>query len=554
MFIEDKNNRITVNSGQYEFAMSKIDCSVKLTAGADKYLDFSCSPVLPCLTPENKVYSPEIKSVTNEDGFIKIKLYIDHNMTCEVILSNDTVSFQTSYSAVKKHELKGWQVFPEGTKHNYRFIDNLWNRPEENSNIWSYDARQEVKTTTGGANRIWAPHVSAIILRDNNNAVLFGTSELSPAFGLNYQSAPDKFDAIGSAVLDYGINGYGFEVEAHEKVVSPEIIFKFFTDTASEDIYADYYQNYKLSHKYPLKTQLSEDWFKPWYCTWADQYSISISHDNGHQGCLDVLDEQFVLRALDRIKTKELPIGTLIVDDGWQSLRGDWNVNKNKFPDMRKLTDTLHAAGLKVMLWWAPFCYDEQAEIMGKDWMFCEGADAHGNRMLDYSNPRVQDEYFKPLLNKIFSRWNFDGVKIDFLADRNHSTAKTLDREWHGQENYLLGLYRLIHEYVSSIKDDFCIYGTAQHPEFEPYQSIIGLEEGYKPDDIYIESRCALQKKLMPSIPVTAHFNYFCSSMKEFVQQARNGGGIVQIPPIFQDLSGYEPDEEYFAFLREQLR
>ena len=51
----------------------------------------------------------------------------------------------------------------------------------------------------------------------------------------------------------------------------------------------------------------------------------------------------------------------------------------------------------------------------------------------------------------------------------------------------LLGLYRLIHKYVSSQKEDFCIYGTA--PEFEPYQSVLGLEEGYEPDDIYIESR-----------------------------------------------------------------
>lgn len=185
--------------------------------------------------------------------------------------------------------------------------------------------------------------------------------------------------------------------------------------------------------------------------------------------------------------------------------------------------------------------------------MFCEGLDANGNRMLDYSNPKVQQEYLKPLLNRIFSIWNFDGVKIDFLADRNHPTSKALDHKWHGQEYYLLGLYRLIYEYVSSLKEDFCIYGTAQHPEFEAYQSVIGLEEGYTPDDIYVESRCALQDKLMPTTPVTAHFNYFCSSMKEFTRQAHTGGAIVQIPPIFQDLSGYKPDEEYFSLLKEQL-
>jgi hypothetical protein len=559
MFIEDKDHIISIQTEKYKFSISRDNGSIRITAGADKYIDFPAIPSQPCLENQGNCY-PEIKSILQEKNSAKISIELHvadtdlENITCNIGFTRDAVSFQTSYLAVKKHKLAGWQIFQKETTHNYSSLDNLWNRPEESSNIWSYDTLHEVTTTTGGANRIWAPHVPAIILRSQTKAVLLGVPELTHAFALNYRSTPSKNSVKASAVLDYGIDGYRFEVNARESVTSPLIMLKFFENFSSEDIYADYYRNYRLSQNSLKESQLGKHWFQPWYCTWSDQYSISMSNDNGHQGCLEVLDEQFVLKALAKIKNEKLPIGTFIIDDGWQTLRGDWNINQTKFPDMRRLTDTLHEAGMKVILWWAPFCYDEQAEITQKEWMFCEGVDAYGNRMLDYSSTRVQEEYLNPLLNKIFSVWNFDGVKIDFLADRNHSTAKAMDHQWHGQEYYLLNLYRLIYESASSQKDDFCIYGTAQHPEFEPYQSVIGLEENYVPDDIYIESRSALQSKLMPSTPVTAHFNYFCSSMKEFVKQCREAGAIVQIPPIFQDLSGYRPDEEYFNSLRKLLQ
>ncbi len=111
-----------------------------------------------------------------------------------------------------------------------------------------------------------------------------------------------------------------------------------------------------------------------------------------------------------------------------------------KFSDLRGLVDALHDRGLSVVLWWAPLCFDAAASMSRKDWMFCKGLDVHGERLIDYSSPRVQREHLAPLMRRMFSAdpdcWNLDGVKIDFLADRHHLGARVADDTWHGQERY----------------------------------------------------------------------------------------------------------------------
>jgi len=520
------------------------------------------SITIPAVGPQPHIdgvhrYAPVPSGIEHEDGATVVRWEQSlrqgpvERVWGEVRFASDGLQFLTSYRARTQHVLGGWNLLPEGSQCTLDCVNNLWNSPAVKDNFLALPLKEAAETTTGGANRIWAPHVSAISFCSEECSVLLGVPELTPAFGLNFQG-----DGAGrcAAWLDFG-GEHGVEVQAGEQVDSPSVVWRVTHDLSSEKVMGAFFETFV--HDNALVSQLAEHWRKPWYCTWTDQYPMN---ENRHGSDLDriaLLDEAFVRRSVDRIESEQLPIGTIVIDDGWQTHRGDWNVDRRKFPDLRRLVDDLHGRGLSVMLWWAPLCFDKDAEIVHHDWMFCEGLDAYGERRLDYSSPRVQHEYLEPLMRQFFSAdagcWNVDGVKIDFMADRNHPGADVADRQWHGQELYLLNFYRLVWELAHQHKDDVCIYGTAQHPTFAAYQNVFGLEETYTPECHWIPSRGHLQSTLMPGTAVTAHFNYFCDAAEPFMRHCSAWDIIPQIPPLFEDLAGYRPDALYFSMLRQSM-
>lgn len=66
-------------------------------------------------------------------------------------------------------------------------------------------------------------------------------------------------------------------------------------------------------------------------------------------------------------KVAELGFKWVDVDDGFQIAEGDWEPNK-RFPggdrDMRRITDAIHARGLKAKLWWAPMAADPGTRVL----------------------------------------------------------------------------------------------------------------------------------------------------------------------------------------------
>lgn len=119
---------------------------------------------------------------------------------------------------------------------------------------------------------------------------------------------------------------------------------------------------------------------------------------------------------------RSLGCASVIVDDGWQTSDerrgyascGDWRAEPAKFPDMRAHVATVHAAGLKYVLWYAlPFVGPHTrawGRFQGKfldprrtDW-----------RRLDPRFPEVR-EHLASLCERAVREWDLDGLKLDFL-------------------------------------------------------------------------------------------------------------------------------------------
>lgn len=146
--------------------------------------------------------------------------------------------------------------------------------------------------------------------------------------------------------------------------------------------------------------------FEPVWCAWGYGREFTI-------------DE--VLGTLDKVA--ELGFKWVDVDDGYQIAEGDWETN-SRFPggdaDMRRLTDAIHARGMKAKLWWAPMaadpgtkCLTEHPERMlvteSGEPEFISWWDSY---YLSPVNPSTR-AYTLDLVDRFIDRWNFDGLKLD---------------------------------------------------------------------------------------------------------------------------------------------
>lgn len=66
-------------------------------------------------------------------------------------------------------------------------------------------------------------------------------------------------------------------------------------------------------------------------------------------------EQQAVLDYANQIIAAGLPTGTLMIDDGWSTYYGDWQFDRQKFPQPEQMIRQLHQLGFEVMLWVCPF-------------------------------------------------------------------------------------------------------------------------------------------------------------------------------------------------------
>lgn len=122
--------------------------------------------------------------------------------------------------------------------------------------------------------------------------------------------------------------------------------------------------------------------------------------------------------------SKPLGMDTVIVDDGWQThdqgrgyiTCGDWEMAPNKFPDMRKFVEDIHALDMKVMLWFSvPFIGIEAKHFdRFKDMLLNNSNLSKSVYIFDPRYKEVRD-YLIDKYARAVRDWNLDGLKLDFI-------------------------------------------------------------------------------------------------------------------------------------------
>ncbi len=147
--------------------------------------------------------------------------------------------------------------------------------------------------------------------------------------------------------------------------------------------------------------------YEPIWCAWG------YERDCTPQLILDTLP-----------KVKDLGLKWAVIDDGWQSNVGDWNLQAAKFPrgaeDMRRVVGDIRAASLKPRLWVAPLAAAPGSDLLHDhaDMLLLDKDGAP--QLVSWWNsfylcpayaPTVA--YTQKLVRRFIGEWGFAGLKID---------------------------------------------------------------------------------------------------------------------------------------------
>ncbi|MFC0112215.1 glycoside hydrolase family 36 protein [Kibdelosporangium aridum] len=198
-------------------------------------------------------------------------------------------------------------------------------------------------------------------------------------------------------------------------------------------------------------------------------------------------------------KVADVGLKWAVLDDGWQTNEGDWDINTQKFPrgeaDMRAFTKQIRDAGLRPRLWWAPLAADPDSNLFRQrpDMLLL---DRDGNKQVvtwwdaftlcPAYEPTV--DYFVAQARKFIRDWGYEGLKIDgqhlnaVIPCHNpaHGHARP-EESTEGVARFWKRVYDAVHKANRDAVVELCPCGTAfafhnlpyvdQYPASDPLSS-----------------------------------------------------------------------------------
>jgi hypothetical protein len=143
----------------------------------------------------------------------------------------------------------------------------------------------------------------------------------------------------------------------------------------------------------------------PVFCGWAEQTVESIPQGGAPNKLATQANYE---KWLAKLEERGLPVGTVVIDDKWQKGYGTFEVDPEKWPDMKGFVAAQHAKGRHVLLW-VPVAHAEGLPealcimVEGK----CMGADV--------GKPEYES-YLRPRIRHLVEEIGVDGFKEDWVG------------------------------------------------------------------------------------------------------------------------------------------
>lgn len=453
----------------------------------------------------------------------------------EVLCVPDRLVCTAEYECESDHSVAHWCVAAPGAKLGADGVHAYIGEPhlETNGQVFPLD---DIDISTASHNWSYFPLVPRVILKRGLFSVCTGGTSLANDFGMELKA---KDGVVEHFRFNYGGESVPLALPGGHRHRGPRLQTQVTLNLTDDQAHGAFTQAMIDDGIVPEKRFKPEDdvWLKPWYCTWGDQWllakkQLGFEHGPEHFRVIkQLLTQEFVLKAAKKIREEELNIGTIIIDEGWQTARGDWELVTEQFPDMRGLVDELHAMDFKVALWWSPFHTDANAEILKRPDMLA-GPSKHGFMWLDYTNPNVRDwigEKFEKWFGNGPGQWDIDGIKLDYIAEKNYAKLDPVDLDWYGEERALYQVFKMVYDAIAKHKPSPYLWGQPFNSHHQQFFCACCGEESFKEYVTYMYSKLAMRDALCPGQRVTTHFNYHAHMMGDYLRMMARIGGIPQI-------------------------
>lgn len=472
-----------------------------------------------------------------------------------------------SFQVLHDTQLNALDLFPTDTELNLYEVINFRNRHHAVSTWPELLIGDEMQTTTYSNDWQFAPHPTAWLFNKNRHSLFAGFLDLQASFGMQLSAAKGK---VKCWRVDFGERPHGLLLSAGEVFRSARLRLFVREDMPVYDIYSEFGLMLVDEGSIPSPvTKRRESWWRePLYCTWNDQRmlanyqaEVELADQTADKVLVAVeqLNESLVRRAVAAIRREGLPIRTILLDEGWSVTRGDWRPHPVRFPNIRGLVDELHEQGFKVMVWWnwaeiAPNADVSVDELAGGGW-----SNRHGHRWRDYSDPRIQEGYLKPLMRKLFSSdpdcYDLDGAKTDFLADKVHPDTPLTNPTWRGEERYFLRISELFYQEMCRHKPDAFHLGCAGNYWLSPFIDLNRTYDVHSSNWREHEERARMLICTCPGVPVSYDMHEYNESLDEYFHSARTLGASVELGNVLVSresrISEVRPaDQAFFDLLR----
>ncbi len=486
--------------------------------------------------------------------------------------TDDCLDFSCEFTALAATQLNRLELLPAGTAITAYDVVNFRNRHLTPA-TWPelLLGGEGCRTDTYSGDWQFAPHPSLLIFRKLESSLFAGAFDLPEStFGM-YLSVRDY--RVDTWHLDYGEEPWGKPLAAGKRFVSPRLRL-FVRQGLSVYEMLDVFRDMLIHGGQipdPADKQRHSWWREPLYCTWMDQGQASQrlapaepqdqTAATAPPPPVRVMTEELVREAVAIIKRERLPFRTIILDEGWEVARGQWEPDPVRFPDLRRLVDDLHADGLKVLVWWNWAEIAAEAEVDPAHLVECGVPSKHGQRLRDYSLPATQEEYLRPLFHRLLAPdpgcYDLDGVKTDFLADKVHADMLVHDPSWRGEENYFRRVTELFYTEMKRQKPDAMHLGCAGHFWLAPWQDLNRTYDVHNSDYRAHEERARMLQHTCPGCPVSYDLPWL-ENLEHWFASARAVGASVEIGNLLwvQDDSFSSPrpaDAAYWELLRKCL-
>lgn len=205
----------------------------------------------------------------------------------------------------------------------------------------------------------------------------------------------------------------------------------------------------------------------PVFCGWGEQ-CLASKRVGGKAG--DHALQSNYERWTGILEKRDIPFGTLVIDDKWQAAYGSFDVDRDKWPDMRKFVDRQHRKGRHVLLW-IPAYHSE-----GLPDSLCV-TNEDGKRYADVSNP-AYERFLRRKIRHLVRDVGIDGFKVDWVWGITRRPGLKTHAHLHGIE-WLRRFQTMVYDETHRWRHDAMVETHSANPLFRESSDVLRLNDLY---------------------------------------------------------------------------